>query len=92
MTLSQRERDVSELQDKLNDVEHSIHNIGEEHTSDRFALELELERVRRELSNTKENLQKLQAESDAHEERFKDNRDELDKMVSIRSPSIHSVR
>jgi hypothetical protein len=46
--------DVQELQSALRSLEDDRRKIGDEHTSDRFGLELEIERVKRDLARSDE--------------------------------------
>lgn len=45
-----RESDVAKLQDALNGLQTESRRLGETHTSDRFSMELELDRTKRDLA------------------------------------------
>ncbi|KIR68471.1 hypothetical protein I314_00890 [Cryptococcus bacillisporus CA1873] len=54
--LSLRDRDLSEVERKLHDLEDERRKLGDEHTSNRFGLELEIERVKRDLQRCEDEL------------------------------------
>lgn len=47
--VSERDRDLASVQNALRGLEDERQKLGDEHTSDRFSLELEIERVKRDL-------------------------------------------
>ena len=51
-----REQDIQALQDALDGVERSLSRQGENATNDRFALELELDRLKRDLARLDQEL------------------------------------
>lgn len=80
--LAEREADVAKLQDTLNDLENQSRKLGESHSTDRFALELETERLRRDLARAEEDLEKARRELNSREEKARERESMLDKLVS----------
>lgn len=80
--LTQREDDVAALQGTLNDLESQSRKLGESHTTDRFALELESERLRRDLTRAEEDLERARKELSLREEKARERENALDKLVS----------
>lgn len=80
--LAEKEADVGKLQDTLNDLEKESRKLGESHTTDRFSLELEVERLRRDLARAEEDLEKARKELSSREEKARDRENTLDKLVS----------
>lgn len=56
--------------------------MGESHTTDRFALELELEKVKRELVRAEEDIERLKKDLSNREEKYRDRENALDRLVS----------
>ncbi|ORY31357.1 hypothetical protein BCR39DRAFT_89832 [Naematelia encephala] len=66
--VSMRDRDVASLQNALRNLEADRQKLGDEHTSDRFSLELELERVKRDLAGCEDELAKARDDVEDREE------------------------
>lgn len=82
--LAVRESDLQSLQDALNGLEASSRRQGEESTTDRFALELELDRTKRDLSRCQEDLKKLAAELEGKNKALREKEMELATLVGLR--------
>jgi septal ring factor EnvC (AmiA/AmiB activator) len=54
--VSERDRDLQSVQNVLRGLEDERQKLGDEHTSDRFSLELEIERVKRDLQRAEVDL------------------------------------
>jgi len=54
--VSLRDRDLASVQSALRSLEDERRKLGDEHTSDRFSLELEIERVKRDLIHAEDQL------------------------------------
>lgn len=54
---SQKERDLASAQAALRALEDERRKLGDEHTSDRFSLELELDHARRDLARAEDDLE-----------------------------------
>ncbi|KAG8873257.1 hypothetical protein FRB98_009135 [Tulasnella sp. 332] len=78
--LTEREVDVTKLQNTLNDLESQSRKLGESHSTDRFALELETERLRRDLARAEEDLEKTRKELNSREEKARERESMLDKL------------
>ncbi|KDE03126.1 hypothetical protein MVLG_06364 [Microbotryum lychnidis-dioicae p1A1 Lamole] len=55
--LDAREVDIQKLQDALNGLERSARRLGESHFNDRFALDIECDRLKRDLARCEQELQ-----------------------------------
>ncbi|SCZ97806.1 BZ3501_MvSof-1269-A2-R1_Chr7-2g09322 [Microbotryum saponariae] len=55
--LDAREVDIQKLQDALNGLESSTRRLGESHVNDRFALDIECDRLKRDLARCEQELQ-----------------------------------
>ncbi|GAA5934328.1 hypothetical protein JCM1841_004441 [Sporobolomyces salmonicolor] len=62
--LATRESDIQSLQDTLNGLETASRRQGESATSDRFALELEMDRAKRDLARAQKELEQIKEELD----------------------------
>jgi chromosome segregation ATPase len=51
-----RDRDLASVQSALRSLEDERRKLGDDHTSDRFSLELEIERVKRDLEQCEDEL------------------------------------
>ncbi|GAA5873076.1 hypothetical protein JCM1840_007316 [Sporobolomyces johnsonii] len=60
--LATRESDIQSLQDTLNGLETASRRQGESATSDRFALELEMDRAKRDLARAQKELEQIKEE------------------------------
>lgn len=63
-----RDRDLLSVQNALRSLEDERRKLGDEHTSDRYSLELEMDRVKRDLMVVEEELDRARADVDAREE------------------------
>ncbi|OCF33425.1 hypothetical protein I316_04845 [Kwoniella heveanensis BCC8398] len=63
-----RDRDLAEVEAALRSLEDEREKVGNEHTSDRYGLELELERVRRDLNRCEDELEAVRSELEKREE------------------------
>lgn len=73
--LSSRDRDLEAIQE-------GSRQLGETHTNDRFALELEVERVRRDLERAEEDLERAKRDLEKKEGVLGQREDALADMVS----------
>ncbi|WRT67702.1 uncharacterized protein IL334_004674 [Kwoniella shivajii] len=79
--VSQRDQDLASVESALRSLEDERKKIGDEHTSDRFGLELELERVRRDLIRAEEDLESLRRELADREEGLRERDLDLARML-----------
>ncbi|WVO15791.1 hypothetical protein L204_103453 [Cryptococcus depauperatus] len=64
-----RDRDLAELERKFKDVENERRKLGDEHTSNKYGLELVIERVQRDLQRCEDELEIAKKELEkAHED------------------------
>lgn len=81
--LDAKESDIRQLQDALNGLESKSRQAGEDHTSNQFSLEVELERIKRDLVRCEDDLEKERRELDSRDERARDREMKLANLVSI---------
>nr|XP_018262463.1 uncharacterized protein I303_05480 [Kwoniella dejecticola CBS 10117]OBR84621.1 hypothetical protein I303_05480 [Kwoniella dejecticola CBS 10117] len=79
--LSQRERNLNNVEATLRSLEDERKKLGDEHTSDRFGLELELERIKRDLHRTEEELDIMRRELGDRDENLRERDLELARMM-----------
>ncbi|KAK6908272.1 hypothetical protein I203_102273 [Kwoniella mangroviensis CBS 8507] len=79
--LSQRERDLSNVENALRSLEDERKKLGDEHTSDRFGLELELERFKRDLNRAEEDLEILRRDLEERDAGLRDRDLDLARML-----------
>lgn len=79
-----KEADIRKLQDALNGLESESRKAGEDHTSNQFSLELELERIKGDLVRCEDDLEKERREMDHRDERARDREMRLANLVSIK--------
>lgn len=60
--VSERDRDLHSVQNVLRGLEDERQKLGDEHTSDRFSLELEIERVKRDLERAEMDLEQARSQ------------------------------
>ncbi|KAK4701233.1 MFS transporter, PHS family, inorganic phosphate transporter, partial [Phenoliferia sp. Uapishka_3] len=65
--LATRESDLQKLQDVLNNIQSETRRLGESQSNDRFSLELELDRLKRDVKRYTEELEREKAEGDKME-------------------------
>ncbi|KAG8833328.1 hypothetical protein FRC17_010860 [Serendipita sp. 399] len=78
--LSQRESDIAEIQAVLSKKDAESRRLGESVSSDRFALNLELERHRRDIARGEEEIARLKKELEERDARARDREAALDKL------------
>jgi len=78
--LSQRESDIAEIQAVLTKKDAESRRLGESASSDRFSLNLELERVRRDASRAEEEVTRLKKEIEERDTKARDREAALDKL------------
>lgn len=81
--ISERDRDVRDLQNALKGLESDKRRIGDDHMDDRRSLELEIDRVKRDLLRSQDDLEHAQQEIDRLETSLSQQRAELSEMVSL---------
>ncbi|KIR75733.1 hypothetical protein I310_00430 [Cryptococcus deuterogattii CA1014] len=79
--LSLRDRDLSEVERKLHGLEDERRKLGDEHTSNRFGLELEIDRVKRDLQRCEDELDIAKRELEKKNENLRDRDIELATML-----------
>lgn len=78
--LDQREADIAEIQAVLNKKEAESRRLGESATSDRFSLNLELERLRRDVARAEDDIARLKRDLDERDIKIRDREANLDKL------------
>lgn len=78
--LKQRESDLAEVQSALTNAETESRRAGESATSDRFSLNLELDRARRDLARLEEELARVKKDLEDRENRWREREGTLDKL------------
>jgi chromosome segregation ATPase len=78
----ERDRDVRDLQNALKGLESDKRRIGDDHMDDRRSLELEIDRVKRDLVRSQDDLEHAQQEVDRLESSLSQQRAELSEMAS----------
>lgn len=78
--LNQREADVAELQSALRSTEAESRKLGESATTDRFSLQLEVDRLKRDLERVEQELTRVRAEVASKEAKLREKDDALDKV------------
>jgi chromosome segregation ATPase len=76
-----RDRDLLSVQTALRSLEDERRKLGDEHTSDRFSLELEIDRVKRDLERYEEELDRAREEAESREGVLRQREAELAEMV-----------
>ncbi|WWC88754.1 uncharacterized protein L201_003667 [Kwoniella dendrophila CBS 6074] len=77
----QRDKDLNVVENALRSLEDERKKLGDEHTSDRFGLELELERLQRDLSRTEDELELLRNDLNDREEGLRERDLDLARML-----------
>jgi DNA repair exonuclease SbcCD ATPase subunit len=88
--ISERDRDVRDLQNALKGLESDKRRIGDDHMDDRRSLELEIDRVKRDLGRSQDDLEHAQQEIDRLETSLSQQRAELSDMVSLMANRLRS--
>ena len=78
--LSQREADLQSLQDALHDAESESKKLGESHTTARFSLQLEVDRLKRDVERLEDELARARRELDDREAKGRDREGVLDRL------------
>jgi chromosome segregation ATPase len=78
--LSQRESDIAEIQAVLSKKDAESRRLGESASSDRFSLNLELERLRRDVSRAEDEVARLKKDIEERDTRARDREAALDKL------------
>lgn len=78
--LSQREGDLSAVQNALQDMEKESKKLGESHTTARFSLQLEVDRLRRDIERLEDELSRARKDLDDRENKSRDRESVLDKL------------
>ncbi|KAG2005756.1 hypothetical protein CC2G_002136 [Coprinopsis cinerea AmutBmut pab1-1] len=74
------EADIAKLQMALNEIERESKKLGESATTTQFSLQLELDRYKRDLERTEDELTRLRSELAAKEASYRDRESNLDKL------------
>ncbi|KAK4687765.1 hypothetical protein P7C73_g2352, partial [Tremellales sp. Uapishka_1] len=80
--LALKDRDLMSVQNALRSLEDERRKLGDEHTSDRFSLELELDRLKRDLERCEEDLERYREDLDARDEVLRAREVDLAGMIS----------
>lgn len=83
-----RESDLQSLQDALNGLEAASRRQGESHTNDRFALELELDRLKRDFARCEQDLARARDEVEEKKAKAEEQEMAMAKLVSSVSCGI----
>lgn len=78
--LSQRETDFAAVQDALQNMEKESKKLGESHTTARFSLQLEVDRLRRDVERLEDELARARKQLDDREGQGRDRESVLDKL------------
>lgn len=78
--LSQRESDIGQIQAVLSKKDAESRRLGESANSDRFSLNLELDRLRRDAARAEEEVSRLKKEIDERDAKGRDREAALDKL------------
>lgn len=78
--LSQRDADLADIQGALRSVEAESRKLGESATTDRFSLQLEVDRLKRDLERVEQELSRLRAELATKDAKLREKDDVLDKL------------
>ena len=78
--LSQREIDYAAVQTALQTLEHESKKLGESHTTARFSLQLEVDRLKRDVERLEDDLGRARKELDDRDGKGRDRESILDKL------------
>ena len=78
--LNQRESDLAEVQNVLRSQEAEARKLGESATTDRFSLQLEVDRLRRDVERLEEELNRARADLSAREAKTRERDDIVDRL------------
>ena len=80
--LSQREKDLGAVQNALMSVEQESKKLGESHTTARFSLQLEVEKMARDLERADEDLARARRELEDRDHKAKEREGTIDKLYA----------
>ena len=78
--LSQRENDLAQVQSALETLEQESKKLGESHTTARFSLQLEVDRLKRDVERLEDELRRARKELDDRDGKNRDREGVLDKL------------
>ena len=78
--LTQRESDLGAVQSSLQGLESESKRLGETHTTARFSLHLEVDRLKRDLERLEDDLSRARKEIDDKETKHRDREGAIDKL------------
>ncbi|KAH8114261.1 hypothetical protein DFH11DRAFT_1877990 [Phellopilus nigrolimitatus] len=78
--LTQRDADLADVQAALRAVEAESRKLGENHTTDRFSLQLEVDRMRRDIDRLEEELRRARVELGARDAKTRDRDNDVDRL------------
>ena len=78
--LTQRESDLGAVQSSLQGLESESKRLGETHTTARFSLQLEVDRLKRDLERLEDDLSRARKEIDAKETKNREREGAVDKL------------
>lgn len=78
--LSQRESDLQAVQNALQTIEKESKRLGETHTTARFSLQLEVDRLKRDLERVEDELARARKELDDRESKSRDRESAADRL------------
>lgn len=78
--LTQRESDLAAVQASLQGIESESKRLGETHTTARFSLQLEVDRLKRDLERMEDELARARKDSDDRESKSRDRENAIDKL------------
>ena len=78
--ISERDADLAALQAALKSLEVETRRAGESHTNDKFSLELELDRLKRDLARMEDDLNRSRAELADRETQTRERESQIDKL------------
>lgn len=81
--LVERDNDYAVIQNALRTLEAETKRVGESHTTDKFSLELELDRLKRDLARTEDDLSRARAELAGREAAYREREAQIDKLHSV---------
>lgn len=80
--LSERDRDVRDLQSALKNLEHDKRRIGDDHMDNTRSLRLEMDRVRRDMAKNEQELDQARQEIQIMDKTIAEQRNDILELVS----------
>ncbi|KAF8638841.1 hypothetical protein AX17_001899 [Amanita inopinata Kibby_2008] len=80
LLLSQREEDLEAVQNALNTIDQESKRLGESHTTARFSLQLEVERMARDLERVQDELARARKDVEEKENKSREKEATIDKL------------